>query len=325
MKQNILIIGAGQLGSRHLQGVLKSTGTHSIIVVDPSEESLQLAENRAKEIDHNHEIQYLKAIQDIPPHIKIAIIATNADVREKAIIQLLDVTKVDFLILEKVLFQEVDAYRRISDLLKLKNTKVWVNHSRRMFTHYQELRNQFSTKKSPLTYNITGSNWGLGCNALHFIDLVCYLSNAKLNSLETNWLNKEINPSKRINNIEFTGTLKGTISDGSVFTISSFNDDPSGITIFISSANESWTIRESEASQIIYCLNNTTSDPTIIPIITPFQSELTTILASKLMDNGECDLPSYEEAQISHSFFIESMLAFYNEITNQQSKTLRIT
>lgn len=47
---NIIIIGAGQLGSRHLQGVLKSTYALNVTVVDPSEESLNTARERAEKI-----------------------------------------------------------------------------------------------------------------------------------------------------------------------------------------------------------------------------------------------------------------------------------
>jgi len=323
--KNIAIIGAGQLGSRHLQGLLKLKGEFSIFVTDLSEASLQTAENRAQEIDSNNKVQYLKNLLDTPQHLDLVIIATGADVREKVINQLLNHAHVGFLILEKVLFQEIEAYTRVSDLLHQKNVPTWVNHSRRMFSHYQELKNQIHKKKSPLIYAITGSNWGLGCNALHFIDIICYLSDSNINTLETNWLDYEIIPSKRIGYIEFTGTLKGTLTNGDNFTITSFNREPSGITVFMASDNESWTIKESGASQIIHCLSGSTENSEIIPIKAPFQSELTSTLASELFKSGHCELPTYGETKKSHSLFIETMLQYYNVVTNEQTETLKIT
>jgi hypothetical protein len=323
--KNIVIIGAGQLGSRHLQGLLKLKGEFSIFVIDPSDASLQTAENRAQEIDHNHKIHYANNIQNIPQQINLAIIATGADVREQLIKVLLNHAQVDFLILEKVLFQDLQAYTRISTLLKQKGIKTWVNHPRRMFSHYQELKSQIHKKKSPLVYAITGSNWGLGCNALHYIDLICYLSDSNLNTLETNWLDYEIISSKRIGYIEFTGTLKGTLSNGDNFTITSFNREPSGITMFVASDNESWTIKESGASQIIHCLSGSTENPDITPIKMLFQSELTSTLTSELFESGQCKLPTYEEARKSHSLFIETMLQYYNVVTNEQTEILKIT
>ena len=38
-----LIIGAGQLGSRHLQGLLKLTQEQVVYVLDPSNDSLSIA------------------------------------------------------------------------------------------------------------------------------------------------------------------------------------------------------------------------------------------------------------------------------------------
>ena len=48
--KNIVIIGAGELGSRHLQGVLKSRGRFNVFVVDPSDSALQTANARAEEV-----------------------------------------------------------------------------------------------------------------------------------------------------------------------------------------------------------------------------------------------------------------------------------
>ena len=39
----VLIVGGGQIGSRHLQGALKSTHRLSITIVDPSLSSLELS------------------------------------------------------------------------------------------------------------------------------------------------------------------------------------------------------------------------------------------------------------------------------------------
>ena len=46
----ILLIGAGQLGSRHLQGLLKFQKKQFIYVLDRSEDSLTVAKKRAAEI-----------------------------------------------------------------------------------------------------------------------------------------------------------------------------------------------------------------------------------------------------------------------------------
>ena len=57
----LLIIGAGQLGSRHLQGLSKINNDIEIAVVDPNRDALELAHNRYEEMpsnSHIHSVDY---------------------------------------------------------------------------------------------------------------------------------------------------------------------------------------------------------------------------------------------------------------------------
>jgi saccharopine dehydrogenase-like NADP-dependent oxidoreductase len=47
----ILLVGAGQLGSRHLQGLARSENILEIHIVDPSEKNLEISISRFQEID----------------------------------------------------------------------------------------------------------------------------------------------------------------------------------------------------------------------------------------------------------------------------------
>ena len=50
--KNILIMGCGELGSRHLQGLLQSRNDLNIVVYDTFDKSLQLAMQRAEEVEN---------------------------------------------------------------------------------------------------------------------------------------------------------------------------------------------------------------------------------------------------------------------------------
>src|SRR5690554_3304897 len=98
-----LIIGAGQLGSRHLQGMLKyDNQLQSIYIIDPSKDALNISKERAYEIEHNHQLIFQQDWNDLPATFDVVIIATNSNVREKVITQLLNNYEVKHLILEKV-------------------------------------------------------------------------------------------------------------------------------------------------------------------------------------------------------------------------------
>ena len=50
MSKNIAIIGGGQIGSRHLQGLAKLSKQFQIYVVDPDKQALSIAKQRYLEV-----------------------------------------------------------------------------------------------------------------------------------------------------------------------------------------------------------------------------------------------------------------------------------
>jgi len=322
--KSIAVIGAGQLGSRHLQGIIKYLEKLKIIVLDPSLDSLQIAKERALEIDHNHEIIYTQSWNELPEVIDLVIIATNSNIRESVINQLIPKYHVKFLILEKVLFQDLEAYERVHNLLKDHAITTYVNHSRRMSNSYKQLKTILRIEKQNM-YNVVGGDWGLGCNALHFLDLFVYLSGKKLSDLNVDCINNELLDSKRQGFVEFTGTITGRMSDGSLFSISSLKGQPSAITTTIFNEDDRFIIQEVGTPKI-YELSSTNSFKLIsYDFINEYQSGLTYKLLNELFNDGLCSLPTYDEARHTHELFIKAMLKKYNQITGFKEVILPIT
>lgn len=319
-----LIIGAGQLGSRHLQGLVKYLGELEIYVLDPSIDSLKIAQEREKEITHKHEIIYTQSWEMLPSFFDMVIVATNANIRESVINKLLENHKVRFLILEKVLFQELGAYQRVHDLLVKHNVITYVNHPRRMFESYGNLKANVETN-SQSVYSVVGGNWGLGCNALHFLDLFVYLSGKKLQDINVHSIEDELLESSRKGFAEFAGTLTGHLSDGSFFSITSLKGESSSITVTIFSNEQRFIVQEGGTPQIyelgkknlFNCKNDTFK--------VQYQSELTTNITERLLENNFCSLPTYDEARHTHELFLRAMLEKYNKITELQATILPVT
>jgi len=237
---------------------------------------------------------------------------------------LLESHSVKFLILEKVLFQEMDSYKRVSDLLKTLGVQAWVNHPRRMFESYHVLKSKL-LKDTNKVFQVTGGDWGLGCNGLHFIDLFVYLSGSKLKSLDADWVDYVFKESKRRGFVEFTGSIKGLLEDNSPFQITSLKGETSPGTITVLDEKKRFVVMETGTPQIIELSVEKVFKPEFVPFEMQFQSSLTTKLAADLFENGNCDLPSYEEARHSHEIFISALLNKYNQITGINHKTLPIT
>ncbi|MBC7440712.1 MAG: Gfo/Idh/MocA family oxidoreductase [Flavobacterium sp.] len=324
MKIN-LIIGAGQLGSRHLQGLLRLEVEQIIYVLDPSNDSLKISEERAKEIRHNHKIIFTTSWNDLPKEFDFVVVATGANVRSVVTKQLLENYKVNYLVLEKILFQDLTSYETIGKLISETNTTTWVNHPRRMMDHYQEIRNSILASNEKVVFQTVGSNWGLACSAMHFIDLCAFLTNSKVKTNNMDLIDPVIYESKRDNCIEFTGTVSGTMQNGSNFIISSIEGEIGDITITIATNSDRWIIQEGKAQKIIRMSKENGFNPEILSYVTKFQSFLTTRIASDILETGKCDLPSYKQACESHIPFIEAALKKYTELSGITTTICPIT
>jgi hypothetical protein len=256
-------------------------------------------------------------------------VATNANVRAAIAKRLLQEYQIEYLILEKVLFQDVASYQTIGELIAASSSKVWVNHPRRMFQHYQNIRAVLANHpQEAIALTTMGGNWGLACNALHLIDLCVYLAGDTVASVDLDWVDPIIHNSKRANNIEFTGTIKGRTQGGSNFIITSWDGAAGDITIQVAARNHRWIIQEGANAKVIH-LQHTEATPgfteTVHPFATEYQSGLTSRLATDLFETGNCYLPTYAEAASAHIPFIEAALKKYNELNGSEVAVCPIT
>ncbi|MFM1998372.1 MAG: hypothetical protein RL204_319 [Bacteroidota bacterium] len=314
-----LIIGAGQLGSRHLQGLLKQNISQSIYVVDPSEISLELSKKRALEIEHTHQITWCTSISQLPTNIDLAIVATSANVRKNVVEQLLNHSTIEFLVLEKVLFQKLDEYDSILNLLNQKKQSTWVNHPRRMFSCYEYFKKEIDQSHGTLSMKVEGNNWGLACNGLHVLDLFQFLTGHSVVEIQNEWVDKNCFQSKRSGFIEFYGTIKAVTNHHDTCVITSSEGEPSPLKLSISKGEKHWTIQEGSTIEII------SSDGLSNSFAMQYQSELSCTLATKLFEEKKCALPTYSESDILHRLFIQSFLEVYNNGLEVKTDLLPIT
>ena len=320
--KNILVIGAGQLGSRHLQGLLKSKYDYKVYVVDPSEISLNICKQRSNEIQHNKSIIFVLNLESIPRNIYFAIISTSSLYREQIIYKLLKKFDVKYFLLEKVLFPNLEAYQKVNEHFHETNSRVWVNHPRRILPFYAKLKRKCEASKS-INFSLSGGNWGLACNGLHYIDLFCFLSNSQLESIDTGGVENKLMQSKREGYLEFSGTIKGNLINGNRFEITSSNNDDDCI-LQIEFGTCYIEINETKKEALF-------QDDIDIPIFNKvnfeieLQSELTNTIIEKIIEKQTCDLVEFEFSSNTHYIFISELLKKYNTITGQINATLPIT
>jgi len=323
--KNIVIIGAGQLGSRHLQGVCKSNIEIKIEVVDPSELSRDIAKQRYEEVENNNfvkDVFFFDSIAKLSDDIDLVIIATNADVRAKIITELLTTKNVKNMVLEKVLFQTVEEYTCIDSLLEKTKTECWVNHPRRMFPFYQKLKQKLKGVKR-VSYSFQGGAWGLGCNGLHFIDHLSYLVESTDLVLDSSLLDNKIYNAKREGYIEFNGLLTGQLSQH-IFSLYSTPDEAAPV-LTISSDRLVVIMDEAKATIRMAKKENNWEWEEWNEKITFFQSELSDKLIQGILLDKKCSLPTYKEAMRLHVPFIECLLNHVTKVTGKENKTCLVT
>ena len=324
--KNIVIVGSGQLGSRHLQGVLKHNKEKlAVYVLDPSLEALEVSKERAAEVEHEHELHFITNPEDYPKEAELAIVATNSNVREKVAINVLEHIKLKHLILEKVLFQELEAYDRFSQAVSNYDVKIYVNHPRRLTPTYLKIANEIKQIKGRSYFSIVGEFWDLGCNSLHMIDLFVFLSNSKLKSINTDGVDDTIIHSKRKGYVEFTGTITGIMENNDSFALSSFPGERGPLTLQIATTGNRWFIQEGGTKAFLHLGSENKYAVAQHDFFQEFQSNLTTQITNDLLENKECGLPSYEQAAHTHKIFIEALLKKYNAITNLNETKCPIT
>lgn len=323
---NIWVIGAGGIGSRHLQALKKVKTPLNITIVDPSEQSLDIARERynsAPKGSLKHELKYASRIFDTQKEkIDIAIVATCSDVRATAIKELLKYHDVKYLILEKILFNNKQSYSEIDKIISKRGIKAWVNCPMRIMPAYQKIEKHFKNKI--ISYIVTGSQFGLVSNAVHYLDHASHLSGTTEFEISATGLNPKPIKSKRKGFFEFTGTLTAHFKNGSNVSLTCHPDGNSPVVVEINSNSTRYIGRESEGrAWIARADNNWQWEELEAPIL--FQSQLTTMLVEKILKTGKCDLVSYQESKKIHLNMLEPLNKFLNKNSKKKYKKYPFT
>lgn len=319
----IAVIGAGQLGSRHLQGLVRIGKPCEIYVIDPSAASLDMARQRVEEVPAaaSHSMHFHQQIEALPLILDHAVIATAADVRLSVLRALLQGRTVRNIILEKVLFQRQSDYAEAAELLQEAGSRAWVNCPRRVFPIYETLRTFF--RDDPLLHmDVRGGNWGLGCNSIHFIDIIAYLTGGSVHSISTALLDEDLIDSKRVGFKEFTGTLLGRCGDTS-FSLTAQRDSQAPLLLTLRGGSRSCLMDES-AGRALLC------DPCdggwrAVEFKVPVLSEFATVVTQRILEDGSSALTPYTQSAAYHLPLLKALGGHASRHLGRANDTCPIT
>lgn len=316
MRHKILLVGAGQLGSRYLQGLAKVSMPLHIWVSDVAPESLDRAEIRWREAEGDkspHLVNYSVDLADVPSEIDMVIVATSADVRAQIIEELSKRFSVRYWVLEKILAQSAAEVAKIQT--GIGDSSAWVNTPMYMWSLYKQIRDAYAGAPT-IKASFEGFK-GLACNAIHYIDFISRWNNSMPTFVNTSGLAAQWHPAKRNGFWEIFGELLIDFDDGSQLKLSSNADDPN-YRVALKVNHDEWNVSESNGIA-------SAQDGRTIHGACEFQSQLTGKLVDSIFQNGQCELPSLSQSSAQHLLLLNGLLAHWNKTMPNKLERLPIT
>jgi len=307
--KNVLLVGAGNLGRRHLQSLKSSRSTTRIFVVEPFDGARELAKIAFQQATADLPekiISFHRSLDEVPPVIDIVIDATPATGRLDVLKRVLALGAKD-LVLEKVAFNSVSDIDQATALIERQAARAWVNCPRRLNPFYIQLRSLLANT-TICSVEVTGENFGMACNAIHFIDLFSFLAGLHVYDINLDGV-QHIVPSKRSDYIEFFGVASGNFAAGPEFKIDC-NESAAGVNfkIRIVTPLEEYLIDEVAGRVEVRSRDGSSR---IMDFRQPYQSELTGPLVDAIIQDQQCGLTTFSESMALHRPFIDAAYALY--------------
>lgn len=305
----VLIVGCGGIGSWHAFSLLNSAveivakyKRLELILCDMSRSALDGCMSKMpKPFAQGAEIQLTT---ELPENGKFdfCIIATSSMPRSEILERISGSLDVKFFILEKVLFPHAEDYNK-QYLKSISNA--YVNCPRRYFPGYLELKQEID----PTTIEqilVEGSGWGLGSNAIHFIDIASNLLGEHRYEIDSTASRLSVVDSKRVGYKELVGEVSLTFANkrGTTVRISDSEKNPQDIEISIICSDRKYTIRESAQLRMVSSRPDGTQEDKK-EFLTLYQSGLTNRVLNDLMTNSHCYLTPLAESIALHLPFIK--------------------
>lgn len=319
----IILLGAGQLGSRHLQGLAKLDLKAEIWVVDPYEASLETALGRYNEVGPLVSARFFKSLDETGiSEADLVVVATNADIRPVALDELLRKVSVRHLLLEKVAFQSVEIFKKNIKQLEDCNIKTWVNCPRRLYPLYLQLKSELNGVEE-LNMEVSGTDWGMGCSTIHFVDLFAFLTSDPDMSVTGHSLDKKLHTSKRPGFYELTGAIEFSNSRGKLRIVS---EDKEGISLQITITTPDVKIVINELARE-YSLTSREAEPGSVKssFLVPYQSSLTTEVAKDILNKGKCGLTEVHESLMHHEIILPVYTDHFSQLLGRKLDFCPIT
>ena len=278
----ICVIGVGNIGMRYVQGITKKFPDAQLFLVD---NPVRLQEMEELKLGN---AKLLSSLDDINDSIDLCVVSTSCEPRLAIYKRCLDLNP-RYVILEKYLFASREEFEECLSLTRVPTfVNQWLYGSKTFDCLFEEEAG---------SVQLTGSAWGLACNAVHWIDVFQRHMNITHLQVGSGTTISEVFPSKRAGYEEIRGEL-----------------------IFVdSNSDKTFKLIDQQDESLVDMLKITVDERVYVfdyfaikkddMVLShfPYFSELIGNIVDAILETGSCYLPLLEDS-ISQHLLIEDIL-----------------
>ncbi|MDA9237931.1 hypothetical protein N9P15_02435 [Planktomarina sp.] len=275
---------------RYVEGLMNIKFDISIDIIEPIKANYETL--AASKGINNNILRHIN-INSVKSDYDLCIVATPSVPRAQIIKEICSETLIRAWVIEKVLATSIEDLKIIQ--VAIGDSPAWVNNTRRLTRLYKTLQSKLLDE--PLKLKVIQKDFALGCNSIHYIDAISWLSGEPLDSIfvesKSLWFD-----SKRIGYKEFNGTVMAETACGSKLLIDNtgkYEDDE----IILCQGENIARINEGKG----FVWNNNV----IATGRLEYQSELTAPLVEQIILNGNCSLPTLKASCLQHAMMLKAI------------------
>jgi predicted dehydrogenase len=315
MGKRVLIIGCGEIGSRHLQAVASLPEISEIEVIDARPAALELGRARIEEITDRQahiEFRWLKFLDEAHESGDLCIIATRADARRQIMSEVTDRTDYRHFLLEKLVTQSVADYEALMRIADERKLSVWVNCKSRVHPSHARVKSKLDPGE-PFSLSSIGGNHGLVNNGVHFIDLFVFYDDAREVTPALVRIDPILHRTKR-GLFDLSGTLGGYTEKGSSFTLT-FAAEHTAPSVFSICSPRYRAVIDDNTKRFFESSIERGWNWQEVPMDANLSiSYMTKAFASDILKQGSCRLPTLQDCYPAHAFILTQLKPHFEKL-----------
>lgn len=325
----VLLVGCGEIGTRHLQALVRLPQVEQIEIVDPRPEALVLGRARVEEVADRHPamaLRWLSSLTEATRGGNLCLVATLAKGRGQLMQDIAKGLDYRAFLVEKIVAQSIREMEELITYVAQRDLAVWVNFKTRAYPFYKRVK-QLIDPEEPIFFSAAGGNSGLATNGVHDADLFVFLDGAdRIERAGCSSIDPILHPSKRGGEVfELSGTLHGCTRKGSQMVLSYMSGYRAWEYISIATPRYRWVVDHAQSSAV-----ESDAASGWAWRLVPFDedvliSRMTTDFAADILTRGRCDLPTLEESLIAHRFILDELQPHFSRLLERQLDVCPVT